>query len=217
MAAILGIDVGTSSAKVMLLEAETGVTAVESEAYEVEIPQIGWAEQDPEVWFAAVERCLIRLRERHGRAYAQVAGIGLSGQMHGLVLVDREGKPVRPAILWLDQRSTEECRWLEREIPGEVFQETLKNRIFTGFALPSLLWVKRHEPERFSAAYRVLQPKDYIRYRLTGRFGAEATDASATLMFDVAGRDWAWEVIDRCGFVRSLFPACRNPGRLRGT
>lgn len=216
MAAILGIDVGTSSAKVMLLEAETGVTAVESEAYEVEIPQIGWAEQDPEVWFAAVERCLIRLRERHGRAYAQVAGIGLSGQMHGLVLVDREGRPVRPAILWLDQRSTEECRWLEREIPGEVFQETLKNRIFTGFALPSLLWVKRHEPERFSAAYRVLQPKDYIRYRLTGRFGAEATDASATLMFDVAGRDWAWEVIERCGFVRSLFPACRESGEIAG-
>ncbi len=216
MAAILGIDVGTSSAKVMLLDAETSACAVESQAYEVEIPQIGWAEQDPTVWWQAVEQCLLRLRERHSRVYAQVAGIGLSGQMHGLVLVDREGKPVRPAILWLDQRSTEECRWLEGEISGEVLRGTLKNRIFTGFALPSLLWVKRHEPEHFAAAYRVLQPKDYIRFQLTGQFGAEVTDASATLMFDVAGRDWAWDVIERCGFPRSLFPACRESGEIAG-
>ena len=187
MAAILGIDVGTSSAKVLLLDAETGACAVESQAYEVEIPQIGWAEQDPNVWWQAVEQCLLRLRERHSRVYAQVAGIGLSGQMHGLVLVDREGKPVRPAILWLDQRSTEECRWLEGEIPGEVLRGTLKNRIFTGFALPSLLWVKRHEPEHFAAAYRVLQPKDYNRFQLTGQFGAEVTDASARF-----GRLLAW-------------------------
>lgn len=215
MASVLGIDIGTSSAKVMLLDVERGVIGVESRGYDVLIPQIGYAQQDPDTWWEAVISCLSRLRTRYSREYREIVSVGLSGQMHGLVMVDRKGKPVRPAILWLDQRTKEECGELDRILSTQLKADVLRNRIFTGFALPSLLWVKKHEPECFRNIHKVMQPKDYIRYKLTGMMGAEVTDASATLMFDVVKRDWAWPVIDLCGFPRELFPQCHESGRSR--
>jgi len=217
MASVLGIDIGTSSAKVMLLDVERGVIGVESRGYDVLIPQIGYAQQDPDTWWEAVISCLSRLRTRYSREYREIVSVGLSGQMHGLVMVDRKGKPVRPAILWLDQRTKEECGELDRILSTQLKADVLRNRIFTGFALPSLLWVKKHEPECFRNIHKVMQPKDYIRYKLTGMMGAEVTDASATLMFDVVKRDWAWPVIDLCGFPRELFPQCHESGEIQGT
>lgn len=216
MAMLLGIDIGTSSTKVMLLDIENGVAGVESQTYDVSIPEPEYAEQDPDIWWEAVLYCIGRLREGHESDFENIVGIGLSGQMHGLVLVDADGNPIRPAILWLDQRSEDECEELKRQLPEEIVRRSLRNRIFPGFALTSLLWVKNHESENFDKIFRVLQPKDYIRYKLTGLFGAETTDASATLMFDVVKRNWAWEILDLCGFPHYIFPECHESGEIQG-
>ena len=217
MPAILGIDIGTSSTKVMLLDPQTGEQWVQAQAYDVSTPRIGYAEQDPDLWWQAVLSCLARLREQKGELYRQIACIGLSGQMHGLVMTDAAGVPVRPAILWNDQRSGEECEFLREQLSEKQQREVLRNRIFPGFALPSLLWVRRHEPEVFARARWVMQPKDYVRSRLTGCVGAEVSDASATLMFDIEKRDWAWEVLEECGFPRKFFPRCHESGEIQGT
>mgnify|MGYP001624135862 CR=1 FL=1 len=217
MAAILGIDIGTSSAKVMLLDAKTGEQWVQAQAYDVSTPQTGWAEQNPELWWQAVRNCLALLKAQHGKVYRETACIGLSGQMHGLVLADGDCVPVRPAILWNDQRSGEECELLRRLIPEDLQRRCLKNRIFPGFALPSLLWVQRHEPEIFAGAKWVMQPKDYVRSRLTGCVGAEVSDASASLLFDLEKRDWAWEILERCGVSDRLFPECHESWEIQGT
>lgn len=216
MAALLGIDIGTSSTKVMLLEPTKGVVGVESEPYDVSIPQMGYAEQSPDMWWEAVLRCISRLQNKYGSCFWETVGIGFSGQMHGLVTVDAAGKPLRPAILWLDQRSKEECGELRTVIPERMLHSSLRNRIFTGFALPSLLWIKKHEPKNFSNIHKIMQPKDYIRYKMTGQFGAEATDASASLLFDVVKRDWAWDLLDLCGLPRNIFPECHEAGEVQG-
>lgn len=216
MASILGIDIGTSGTKAMLLDEKTGVIGVESEKYDVSIPQIGYSEQGPDLWWEAVLACLSRLREKYGRDFEAVAAVGFSGQMHGLVMTDRNGRPIRPAILWQDQRSGEECLELAERIPERIRTDSLRNRIFPGFALPSLCWVKKHEPECFDRIYKVMQPKDYIRYKMTGLFGAEATDASASLMFDIVKRDWAWELLGLCGLPEEIFPKCSESGAVQG-
>lgn len=216
MELLLGIDIGTSGTKVMLLDTERGVMGVEKKSYDVSVPRADYAEQDPELWWNAVLYCIGKLKQRHGELFSHIVGIGLSGQMHGLVLTDKNGKPLRPAILWLDRRAGEECGELERLIPESLLQNGIRNRIFPGFALTSLLWVKKREPETFSRIAQVLQPKDYIRYKLTGLFGSEMTDASATLLFDVVKRDWAWQVMDLCGFPHDIFPECHESGEIQG-
>ncbi|WP_276949732.1 xylulokinase [Acetatifactor muris] len=216
MGLLMGIDIGTSGTKVMLLDAEKGVLGVEKKAYDMAIPRPNYAEQDPELWWSAVLHCIGRLRQTFGALFSRIVGIGLSGQMHGLVLTDRRGRPLRPAILWMDQRAGEECRELNRLIPEKILQSCILNRIFPGFALTSLLWVKKWEPEIFAGTGYVMQPKDYIRYKLTGLFGSEVTDASATLLFDVVKRNWAWQVMDLCGFPYEIFPECHESGEIQG-
>ena len=216
MRLLLGIDIGTSSTKVMLLDAERGVLGVEKKAYDVSIPRPDYAEQDPELWWSAVLYCIGKLKQTFGALFPHIVSIGLSGQMHGLVLTDKCGQPIRPAILWLDQRSGEECRELNRLIPEEILQDSILNRIFPGFALTSLLWVKKWEPENFARIHRVMQPKDYIRYKLTGLLGSEVTDASATLLFDVVKRQWSWKVMDLCGFPHEIFPDCHESWEIQG-
>ncbi|MCI8286623.1 MAG: xylulokinase [Lachnospiraceae bacterium] len=213
---LMGIDIGTSSAKVMLLDAEKGVLGVEKREYEVSVPQSGYAEQEPELWWRAVQDCIGRLRQRYGSLFSYIGGIGLSGQMHGLALTDKCGRPLRPAILWLDQRAEAECEELKSIIPRELLHKGIRNRIFPGFTLTSLLWVKRREPEIFAGTGYVLQPKDYIRYKLTGLIGSEVTDASATLLFDVVKRDWARQMMDLCGFPHDIFPECHESGEIQG-
>lgn len=217
MHTILGIDVGTSSVKAMLLDCTLGVVDVQSAAYDVSIPHTGWGEQDPHIWWDGLMTCLAELRQKHAQAYAAIRAIGFSGQMHGLVTVDAEGEPVRPAILWMDQRAQEECRELREKLGDEMIRSTMHNRLFSGFAFPSLVWLKKHEPDAYARIACVMQPKDYIRYRLTGILGTEVTDASATLMFDVGRRQWAWEAIDMAGLDRSMFPACHESSEVQGT
>lgn len=206
MSTILGIDIGTSSLKAMLLDPEKGILAVRAKAYEVSIPKIGYAEQDPATWWDALKDVLAALKESDGAAYEALGAIGFSGQMHGLVLAKEDGAPVRPAILWLDQRSREELRAMEAKIAGTSMAQEIGNRISSGFAFASLLWLKEHEPASLDEAYGILCPKDWLRLKITGAFGAEAVDASSTGVFSIAQRDWAWDLIDLAGLPRRLFP-----------
>ena len=191
----IGIDLGTSACKLLLVDEKGCVRNTVSKEYPLCFPHPGWSEQDPRDWWTACREGVPELLA--GFDAREVRGMGVGGQMHGLVMVDADGRPIRPAILWLDQRSTKECNELNERIPEDLITGSLRNRIFTGFALPSLLWVKKHEPEHFAAIHKVMQPKDYIRYKITGMFGAEVTDASASLMFDMNSKG--------CAAFRPLF------------
>jgi xylulokinase len=182
---LIGLDVGTSGVKGIAIDEDGAVLAVAEEAYPLSTPHPGWAEQDPEDWWRAAEAVLARLPE--GR-------VGLSGQMHGLVVLDDGDRVLRPAILWNDQRTAAECAEIEERVGLERLIELTGNRALTGFTAPKLLWLRRHEPDVYARICRILLPKDYVRLRLTGEHAVDAADASGTLLFDVANRRWSAEV-----------------------
>jgi xylulokinase len=185
--ALIGLDVGTTGVKAIAISETGEVLARAEEEYPLSIPQPGWAEQDPEDWWAA-----------SGRALAAVgagdAPVGLTGQMHGLVLLDAADRVLRPAILWNDQRTGAECAEIEELVGFERLVALTGNRALPGFTAPKLVWVRKHEPEIWAQAAHVLLPKDYVRLRLTGERAIDAAEASGTLLFDVAGRRWSEEV-----------------------
>ncbi|HEU6445004.1 MAG TPA: xylulokinase [Gaiellaceae bacterium] len=188
MTSLVGLDVGTTGVKALALSPDGEVVGRAEEEYELSIPRPGWAEQDPEDWVLAAERALRRLG-------AVSEGVGLSGQMHGLVALDSERRVLRPAILWNDQRTAAECAEIEERIGLERLIELTGNRALPGFTAPKLLWLRRHEPEVYGRIAHVLLPKDYVRFRLTGELATDVADASGTLLFDVAGRRWSDEVL----------------------
>jgi xylulokinase len=183
--ALVGLDVGTSGVKGVAIDEEGRVLATASAGYPLSRPQPGWSEQEPEEWWRAARDVLGRLPE---------GPVGLSGQMHGLVVLDGEGDVLRPAILWNDQRTAAECREIEERVGLARLVELTGNRALTGFTAPKLLWLRRHEPELYGRIRRVLLPKDYVRLRLTGEHATDAADASGTLLFDVRRRAWSEEV-----------------------
>lgn len=191
----MGVDLGTSSVKIIVMDESGQVTASISKEYNVRYPKIGWAEQNPEDWWNATRdgiRDLLRVSDIDGTT---VSGIGFSGQMHGLVLLDRDGIVLRPAILWCDQRTQEECDYLNNEIGRDKISQYTGNMALTGFTAPKLLWVKKHEKEIFARVAHVLLPKDYIRYKLTGVYATDVSDASGMLMLDVKERKWSREML----------------------
>jgi xylulokinase len=191
---MVGLDVGTTGVKGIAITADGEVAARAEADYELRVPRPGWAEQDPEDWWRASKLVLASLSgELAGER--EVAGIGLSGQMHGLVCLDEEHSVIRPAILWNDQRTGEECAEIERRIGLERLIELTGNRALPGFTAPKLLWLRRHEPDSYSRIRHVLLPKDYVRLRLTGELAIDVADASGTLLFDVARRAWSEEVL----------------------
>jgi xylulokinase len=189
MSILVGLDVGTTGVKALTVSPEGDVLAQIEEAYPLSTPQPGWAEQDPEDWWRAAESALGKL------AVANLAGIGLAGQMHGLVVLDERERVLRPAILWNDQRTGAECAEIEERLGLRRLVQLTGNRALPGFTAPKLLWLRRHEPEVYERIAHVLLPKDYVRLRLTGERAIDATDASGTLLFDVAGRRWSDEVL----------------------
>ena len=197
----LGIDVGTSSVKAVLVDDNDQVVAQASAALTVERPQPLWSEQDPDSWWRATVEAVRSLPEKERRA---VKAIGLSGQMHGATLLDSADKPLRPAILWNDGRSEEECVELERLEPRS--REITGNLAMPGFTAPKLLWVKRHEPDIFSRVQSVLLPKDYVRLKLTGEKVSDMSDASGTLWLDVGKRDWSDAMLGATSLNRSNMP-----------
>jgi xylulokinase len=186
--ALVGLDVGTTGVKALAISADGGVLGSAEEHYGLSSPQPGWSEQDPEDWWIASRAALARLG-------VDAAAIGLSGQMHGLVCLDDHGEVLRPAILWNDQRTAAECAEIEERVGLEQLIALTGNRALTGFTAPKILWLRRHEPDVYSRIDRILLPKDYVRYRLTGEWAIDAADASGTLLFDVANRRWSDDVL----------------------
>lgn len=200
----LGIDLGTSGLKVVIVDETDAVCASHTEPLEVSRPQPGWSEQNPEDWWQAALRALDRLAKSHPTEMAAVRGIGLSGQMHGAVLLDRAGQPLRPAILWNDTRCEAECVELEDAFPD--LRQVTGNPAMPGFTAPKLLWVQKHEPEIFSRLHTVLLPKAYLRYRLTGEMIEEMSDAAGTLWLDVGSRAWSEAALAATGLSLSAMP-----------
>jgi xylulokinase len=182
---LLGLDVGTSAVKGVAIDEEGRILATASAEYPLARPRPGWSEQDPEDWWRATEEVLGLLPD---------GPIGLSGQMHGLVVLDHERRVLRPAILWNDQRTAAECAEIEARVGLPQLLELTGNRALTGFTAPKLLWLRRHEPELYGRIRHVLLPKDYVRFRLTGELAVDVADASGTLLFDVGRRAWSEEV-----------------------
>src|SRR3954469_25221395 len=189
---VVGLDVGTTAVKAIALDPESGRVLARHEAtYEVAMPRPGWAEQEPEDWWRAAQEALGAVSG--GDA---VAGIGLSGQMHGLVALDDRDRVIRPAILWNDQRTQAQCDEITERIGARRLIELTGNRALTGFTAPKLLWLRKHEPEHYARIAHVMLPKDYVRLKLTGERAIDVADASGTLLLDVAKRRWSGEVLD---------------------
>lgn len=210
---LLGIDLGTGSVKALLLHPDGTVLAEASHSYPVQAPKPGWAETDPDAWWSAVGHAV---RQVVTGSPHPINAIGLSGQMHGVVLADQEGQPLRPAILWADMRSSQMlCAY--RQLAADL-QEQLANPITAGMAGPALLWLREAEPETYGAARWVFQPKDWLRLRLTGEVAAEPSDASGTLLYDVRSEQWAFAVVDalhlRPDCLPPLIPSSQIAGRL---
>jgi len=203
----LGLDVGTSAIKALLVDGDGEVVGSGSVPLELSTPQPGWAEQDPDAWWNA-SVAAIRAVLRGDTALGQrVASIGLSGQMHSSVFLDGDAKVIRPALLWCDARTAAECREITERVGGEgALRDTVRNAAFEGFTLPKVLWLRNHEPAAFGRLAKVLLAKDYIRYRLTGEMATEPSDASGTLMFDPASQRWSEPVLRAVDLSPSLLP-----------
>lgn len=200
----LGIDIGTSELKALIINTHGEIVAAQHATLSVQRPHPHWAEQDPECWWQACSEVLAGLRHQFPLAWAAIRAIGLSGQMHGAVLLDAGGKVLRPCILWNDTRSAPQCERLRKSNPR--IMEISGNMIMPGFTLPKLHWVAENEPEIFSRIDKVLLPKDYLRWRLTGRFVSEPSDAAGTLWLDVSRRDWSEELLGITGLKRAQMP-----------
>jgi xylulokinase len=218
MSGLFGIDVGTSAVKGLAIDPDGAVLATEEAAYPLSTPRPGWSEQDPEAWWRAADIVLAKLTKAAGAP----AGIGLSGQMHGLVALDANDRVLRPAILWNDQRTRAECEEIEDTIGLARLIALTGNRALTGFTAPKLLWLRRHEPDVYAKIARIALPKDYVRLRLTGELATDVSDASGTLLLDVANRTWSDEVlralnIDPAWLPRVLESPARSGETREGT
>ncbi len=200
MARLLGIDVGTSGTKAVLIDDTGAVLAQASAEYPISTPRPMWSEQDPEHWWQGVLSCLRQI------GATDVDAVGLSGQMHGSVFLDERDRVIRPAILWNDQRTAEECADIDRIVGPERVREITGNPPVTGFQAPKIVWLRKHEPEAFARTRSILLPKDYIRFRLTGEKFTEVSDASGVGLFDVARRRWSQEMLAALDLDPALFP-----------
>ena len=192
----LGIDLGTSGVKVVLLNDADRVVDQEEAGLGVSRPHPLWSEQQPEDWWQAADRAVGRLAERLASQLRRVRAVGLSGQMHGATLLDAADRPLRPAILWNDGRSAAQCAELEERVPRS--REITGNLAMPGFTAPKLLWVREREPDVFARVRRVLLPKDYLRLRMTGDSASDMSDSAGTLWLDVARRRWSGEMLEAC-------------------
>jgi xylulokinase len=204
----LGLDVGTSGVKGILVDGTGAVVASATTPLTLATPRPGWAEQDPEAWWGASLASIRDLLAATAGAGARVAAIGISGQMHSSVFLDGTGRVIRPALLWCDGRTTAECREITERVGGEArLRDLASNPALEGFTLPKVLWLRNHEPHAFARLATVLLAKDYVRYRLTGALATEPSDASATLMYDTARLRWSDEIMAAVDLPMSLLPA----------
>jgi xylulokinase len=213
---VLGVDLGTSAVKVLLVSKTGDVVDEASESYPLYHDQPGYSEQDPEDWVKATKAAIKTLTDKLDDKKA-IKGMSFSGQMHGLVLLDEDKKPLRRAILWNDTRTTEECREIETMVGIDTLHSETKNPALEGFTLPKILWVKKHEPEIFEQADVFLLPKDYVRYRISGDVSMDYSDAAGTLLLNVEKKVWSTVMCEKTGVDISLCPALVGSYDLTGT
>ena len=207
MGLFLGLDIGTSGTKALLCDHAGDVLATASAPHDVSSPKPSWSEQAPRQWWDACGRASKSVLRKARAKKGEVAAVGLSGQMHGSVFLDKHENVLRPAILWNDQRTAEQCGEIEHAAGSrEKLIKMVGNPALTGFTAPKILWLRRHEPKRFAKTARVLLPKDYVRLRMTGEHATDVSDASGTLLLNVAKRTWNLELLERLGLDASLMP-----------
>lgn len=213
----MGIDTGTGGTRALIVDEGGKVRAGFTSAHdEMRMERPLWAEQHPDDWWRAAGEAIRGALAQAGLSGAQIEGIGLSGQMHGLVLLDDARRVIRPALIWCDQRSQPQVDFINGKLGREKVLQCTANPVLTGFTLPKLLWVRDHEPACFERARKMLLPKDYIRFKLTGEFASEVSDASGTALFDVVQRRWSWEMMDALGLDRSILPEVRESREVSG-
>ncbi len=218
MSVCIGIDVGTSGTKALAINAEGKVLAEASAPYPCQHPKPLWSEQDPEDWWQATVKVVRAVVKKARLKPTAVSAMGLSGQMHGSVFLDRQNKVIRPAILWNDQRTEAECEEIEQRAGGRKrLIKMVANPALTGFTAPKILWLRNHEPRNFERTAKVLLPKDEIRRRLTGEFATEVSDASGTLLLDVVKRKWSRNLLSKLELDPKLLPTCYESEEVTGT
>ncbi len=214
---MLGLDVGTGGSRAVIVDEDGSVTATATEAHAAfDSPRTGWAEQHPADWWRASRAAIRAVLAAGATAPGDIRAVGLSGQMHGAVLLDAAGEVVRPALIWCDQRTDAQCRRLTDEVGAARLIELVANPALTGFTLPKLLWVRDEEPAAWARVRTILLPKDYVRWKLTGERATDAADASGTLLFDVARRRWSSELIAHVGMDAVALPAVHEGPAVTG-
>ena len=215
---LIGLDVGTSGAKCIIVDSEGTVVASSTQEYPLYTPKPGWAEQDPKDWWDAVVRGLKVILAKSGVNPADIAGLSYSGQMHGLVALDGNCEVIRPSILWCDQRTQAQCDWITEQAGGlEALLGYTNNRMLTGYTGGKILWLRDEEPENFDRMKLFVCPKDYIRYRMTGKLGMDVSEASGTGFFDTRNRVWSDDLIGLAGLDKAIFPEVHESIELAGT
>ena len=215
MSYYIGIDLGTSAVKLLLVDEQGEILKSVTKEYPLHFPQPGWSEQEPADWWKAVQHGILQLTEHVDKSL--IRGIGCGGQMHGLVVLDENDAVIRPAILWNDGRTAEETEWLNTVIGKEKLSALTANIAFAGFTAPKLLWLKKHEPENFARIRKIMLPKDYINYRLSGVHACDYSDASGMLLLDVAHKRWSEEMLDICGVTEAQMPRLFESYEVIGT
>lgn len=216
MSYYLGLDIGTSGTKALLITEDGRPVASDTQEYPLSTPRPLWAEQEPADWWQACVAATRALLKKAGIRGEEIAGVGLSGQMHGSVFLDAHGEVLRPALLWCDQRTQAECDWITAQVGRENLVKYISNPVLTGFTAPKIVWLRSHEPETYARVAKVLLPKDYIRFKLTGEFAAEVSDASGTALFDVKNRRWSEEMLAACDIPRAWMADCAESPEITG-
>jgi len=217
MVYFIGIDTSTTATKALLMDERGDVLGVATNEYPYETPQPLWSEQDPSLWWHATTESIRQVLAKTGTDASAIKGIGLTGQMHGLVLLDKEGEVLRPAILWNDQRTGAQCDAIRGKLGRERLIQITGNDALTGFTAPKILWVQEHESELWKRTRHILLPKDYVRYKLTGEFASDRAGGAGTILFDLAKRDWSQEVLDALGIPSEYLPKTYEGTDVTGT
>ncbi|QNM06773.1 xylulokinase [Qiania dongpingensis] len=209
---LIGIDLGTSATKTVLFDEDGNVIASASKEYPMYQPQNGWAEQKPEDWKDAALETITKVVKESGVSGEDIKGLGISGQMHGLVMLDEDNRVIRPSIIWCDQRTAKECEEMTQKVGAERMIEITANPALTGFTASKILWVRNHEPENYAKCRHILLPKDYVRLILTGEYATEVSDASGMQLLDVPNRCWSDEVLEKLEIDKALLAkVCESP------
>ena len=203
---VLGIDLGTSGTKTVLFDQDGKGIASATVEYPMSQPQNGWAEQDPADWYNAAVSTIRTVLKKSGISAEDVVSMGISGQMHGLVMLDERNEVIRPSIIWCDQRTAKECEEITEKVGYDNLIRITANPALTGFTLSKLIWVRNHEPENYARCRHILLPKDYVRFMLTGDYATEVSDASGMQMLDVPNRCWSRELLEILDIDPALLP-----------